>query len=106
MASKSLVLVLLFLEQSIPAESAKILTVCLMGGSHYMLLDEISHTFHERGHGVQMLLQMGTPLIKGLNYVGRPNSYQITQCSVGEEYIKEYNKWFFEKQKEFLQGTH
>ncbi|XP_041110761.1 UDP-glucuronosyltransferase 3A1-like [Polyodon spathula] len=104
MASRALVLVLLFLEQSVPSESAKILTVCLIGGSHYMLLDEISHTFHERGHKVRMLLQMGIPIIEGLNYAGRPNSYQITKWSVSEEYIKEYNTWFFEKQKEFLQG--
>ena len=35
------------------------------GGSHYMLLDEVSHTFHQRGHDVRMLVQMGIPVIQG-----------------------------------------
>ncbi|KAG9354956.1 hypothetical protein JZ751_001669 [Albula glossodonta] len=100
-----LTLVLLFLlEYPILQESAKVLTVCLIGGSHYMLMDEISHTFYKSGHEVRMLLQMGNPVIRGLDYVGRPNSYQIISWSASEMYIKEYNAWFLEQQKEFLRG--
>ncbi|KAJ8381072.1 hypothetical protein SKAU_G00018500 [Synaphobranchus kaupii] len=103
MGSLALALFLL-LGYPILQESAKILTVCLIGGSHYMLLDEVSHTFHQRGHEVRMLLQMGNPVIQGLEYGGRPNSYQITSWSASEIYIKEYNAWFLEQQKEFLLG--
>ncbi|MBN3301114.1 UD3A1 glucuronosyltransferase, partial [Amia calva] len=51
-----------------------------------------------------MLLQTGNPIIQGLDYVGRPNSYQITSWSASESYIKEFNDWFLEQQKEYLQG--
>ncbi|XP_066568291.1 UDP-glucuronosyltransferase 3A1 [Amia ocellicauda] len=104
MAGVPTFLLLFLLEFPILTESAKILTVCLIGGSHYLLLDEISHTFHERGHEVHMLLQTGNPIIQGLDYVGRPNSYQITSWSASESYIKELNDWFLEQQKEYLQG--
>lgn len=35
------------------------------GGSHYLLLDEISHNFHQHGHEVRMLVQLGNPVITG-----------------------------------------
>ncbi|KAF7660830.1 hypothetical protein LDENG_00274510 [Lucifuga dentata] len=86
-------------------QSAKILTVCLIGGSHYLLLDEISHNFHRHGHEVRMLLQLGNPLITGFSYAGRADSYQTTIWSVGEQYIREYNGWFLEQQTQFLLGS-
>lgn len=36
------------------------------GGSHYLLLDEISHNLHQQGHDVHMLLQLGIPVITGI----------------------------------------
>ncbi|KAK0133818.1 UDP-glucuronosyltransferase 3A1 [Merluccius polli] len=71
-----------------------------LGGSHYLLFDEISHNFHQQGHEVRMLLQLGTPLI-----TGRADSYQTTTWSLGEEYIQEYNGWFLEQQTQFLLGS-
>ncbi|KAM4615777.1 UDP-glucuronosyltransferase 3A1-like [Polymixia lowei] len=85
-------------------QSAKILTVCLIGGSHYLLLDEISHNFHMHGHEVRMLLQLDNPIITGFSYAGRVNSYQTSTWSLGESYIKEYNGWFLEQQTQFLLG--
>ncbi|XP_008292290.1 UDP-glucuronosyltransferase 3A1 [Stegastes partitus] len=85
-------------------QSAKILTVCLIGGSHYLLLDEISHSLHQHGHEVRMLLQLGNPVITGLSYAGRADSYKRSSWSVGEKYIKEYNAWFLEQQTQFLLG--
>uniref|UniRef100_A0A671UAG3 Uncharacterized protein n=1 Tax=Sparus aurata TaxID=8175 RepID=A0A671UAG3_SPAAU len=76
-------------------QSAKILTVCLIGGSHYLLLDEISHNLYQHGHEVRMLLQLG-----------RADSYQMSSWSLGETYIKEYNSWFLEQQTEFLLGRY
>lgn len=85
-------------------QSAKILTVCLIGGSHYLLLDEISHNLHQHGHEVRMLLQLGNPVITGLSYAGRADSYQTSTWSLGEKYIREYNGWFLEQQTQFLLG--
>ncbi|XP_042276391.1 UDP-glucuronosyltransferase 3A1-like [Thunnus thynnus] len=85
-------------------QSAKILTVCLIGGSHYLLLDEISHNLHQHGHEVRMLLQLGNPIITGFSYASRADSYQTSTWSLGEEYIKEYNGWFLEQQTQFLLG--
>nr|XP_043881674.1 UDP-glucuronosyltransferase 3A1-like [Solea senegalensis] len=85
-------------------QSAKILTICLIGGSHYLLFDEISHNLHQHGHEVRMLLQLGTPVITGFSYEGRADSYQRSTWSLGEKYIKEYNSWFLEQQTQFLLG--
>ncbi|XP_057687559.1 UDP-glucuronosyltransferase 3A1-like isoform X2 [Corythoichthys intestinalis] len=85
-------------------QSAKILTVCLIGGSHYLLFDEISYNFHLHGHEVRMLLQLGNPLITGLSYASRNGSYQTSTWSLGEDYIKQYNGWFLEQQAQFLLG--
>ncbi|XP_037337309.2 UDP-glucuronosyltransferase 3A1-like [Pungitius pungitius] len=85
-------------------ESAKILTVSLIGGSHYLLLDEISNNLHQHGHEVRMLLQLGNPVITGFSYAGHADSYQTTTWSLGEEYIKENNGWFMEQQTQFLLG--
>ncbi|XP_077570680.1 UDP-glucuronosyltransferase 3A1-like [Stigmatopora nigra] len=85
-------------------QSAKILTVCLIGGSHYLLFDEISYNFDLHGHEVRMLLQLGNPLVTGLSYGGRNGSYQTSTWSLGEDYIKQYNGWFLEQQAQFLLG--
>ncbi|XP_029998397.1 UDP-glucuronosyltransferase 3A1-like [Sphaeramia orbicularis] len=85
-------------------ESAKILTVCLIGGSHYLLLDDISHNLQQHGHEVRMLLQLGNPVITGFSYTTRAHSYQTSTWSLGEKYTKEYNGWFLEQQAQFFLG--
>lgn len=42
----------------------------------------------------------------GFSYTGRADSYQTSSWSLGEEYIKEYNKWFVELQTQFLLGRY
>ncbi|XP_024908906.1 UDP-glucuronosyltransferase 3A1 isoform X2 [Cynoglossus semilaevis] len=64
----------------------------------------MSHTFHQQGHEVRMLLQQGNPTITGFSYEGRADSYQLSTWSLGDKYIKEYNGWFLEQQTEFLLG--
>ncbi|CAG09613.1 unnamed protein product, partial [Tetraodon nigroviridis] len=75
-----------------------------VGGSHYLLLDEISQNLHQHGHEVRMLLQLGNPVITGFSYVGGADSYQKSTWSLGDNYIKEYNGWFLEQQTQFLLG--
>ncbi|XP_041855898.1 UDP-glucuronosyltransferase 3A1-like [Melanotaenia boesemani] len=69
-----------------------------------MLLDEISHNLHQRGHEVRMLLQLGNPVITGFSYPARADSYKRSTWSLGEIYIKEYNSWFLQEQTQFLLG--
>lgn len=45
------------------------------GGSHYLLLDEISHNLHQQGHEVRMLLQLGNPVITGKLYIQYTQTY-------------------------------
>ncbi|XP_072449000.1 UDP-glucuronosyltransferase 3A1-like [Chiloscyllium punctatum] len=85
-------------------EPAKILTVILIGGSHYLIFDEISQILHESGHSVNMLVQLGIPRIKGINYTSRSNSYRVTSWSGNEEYISSFNNWFLEQQKLYFEG--
>ncbi|XP_076005553.1 UDP-glucuronosyltransferase 3A1-like [Genypterus blacodes] len=85
-------------------QSAKILTTCFIGGSHYLAFDEISHNLHQHGHEVQMFLQQGNPAITGYSYDGRKDSYRTTSWSVGDQYIKEFNIWFLNEQNQYLQG--
>lgn len=44
-----------------------------VGGSHYLLLDEISQNLHQHGHDVRMLLQLGNPVITGTS---------VEKCSI------------------------
>ncbi|XP_039606461.1 UDP-glucuronosyltransferase 3A1-like [Polypterus senegalus] len=90
--------------QPMLVESSKILTVSLLGGSHYLLMDEISHLHHERGHEVKMLQQLSVPVVKGLNYEGRLQSYQVITWSAPEDYLQEYNRWFSQVQQEHEEG--
>ncbi|KAM4745875.1 LOW QUALITY PROTEIN: UDP-glucuronosyltransferase 3A1-like [Anableps anableps] len=77
--------------------SAKILAVCLIRGSHFLLLVEISHTLHQQAHEVCMFLQLGNPVITDFSYAAREDSYRRSTWSLGEKYIKEYNDWFLEE---------
>ncbi|XP_078287153.1 UDP-glucuronosyltransferase 3A1-like isoform X2 [Rhinoraja longicauda] len=86
------------------AHSAKILTIILIGGSHYLLFDEISHVLHESGHEVNMLLQLGAPHIPGMSYTARKDSYRLTPWSASDQYVSRFNQWFLEQQREFFLG--
>lgn len=54
-----------------------------VGGSHYLLLDEISQNLHQHGHEVRMLLQLGNPVITGTYlYMGMYSLLCITQLHI------------------------
>lgn len=86
------------------AHSAKILTIVMIGGSHYLLFDEISHVLYESGHEVNMLLLLGIPQIPGLSYAARKDSYRLTTWSASDQYVSRFNQWFLEQQREFFLG--
>ncbi|XP_042307313.1 LOW QUALITY PROTEIN: UDP-glucuronosyltransferase 3A1-like [Sceloporus undulatus] len=99
---KLLVVVLLF-SQFLQLGGFKVLTLAFMGGSHYLLMDEISNILHKRGHEVRMLLQEGVRLTPGRHYE-HSDTYQVTKWSASENVIDEYNKWFHNFTKDCLKG--
>nr|XP_003224312.1 PREDICTED: UDP-glucuronosyltransferase 3A1 [Anolis carolinensis] len=100
---EKLLIVLLFSQQFRQLEGFKVLTLAFMGGSHYLLMDEISNILHKRGHEVQMLLQAGVSLTPGRHYQ-HSDTYQVTTWSASEHVIDVYNKWFDNFTKDCLKG--
>nr|XP_006116827.2 UDP-glucuronosyltransferase 3A2-like [Pelodiscus sinensis] len=96
-------LALLFLLQFLLPEAFKILILSFIGGSHYLIMDEISNVLHNRGHEVRMLLQTGVLMIPGIKYK-RPDTYQITAWSANQDYLNVYEKWFADNMEDFLMG--
>nr|XP_033788724.1 UDP-glucuronosyltransferase 3A1-like [Geotrypetes seraphini] len=96
---------LVFLQLFVLPEAARILSMSFVGGSHYLIFNEISRVLHERGHEVRLLMQKDSALITGTDLNKESKDYQITMLSENE-YVKEFNKWFLEMQKEFLKGRY
>ncbi|GAB5567324.1 UDP-glucuronosyltransferase 3A1 isoform X2 [Prionailurus iriomotensis] len=57
------------------SEAAKILTVSLVGGSHHLLLDQVSQILQAHGHNVTMLHQRGNSFIS--DFKEKEISYQV-----------------------------
>ncbi|XP_075040421.1 UDP-glucuronosyltransferase 3A1-like [Mixophyes fleayi] len=103
MAGERKLCIFLFITLQFPLlQTAKILTICFIGGSHYLLLDEISRILHNNGHDVRMFLQFGEGMLPG--YKLPPSPYPVSTYSLDEKYLKEYKEHFIENQKEFLVG--
>ncbi|XP_062984238.1 UDP-glucuronosyltransferase 3A2 [Elgaria multicarinata webbii] len=103
MIGKKLLLVLLFSQQFLHLQGFKILTLSFLGGSHFLLMNEISNILHKRGHEVRMFLQEGEMMSSGVQqkHLG---SYQITTWSAGKDYIDEFQKWFDSFTKDCMEG--
>ncbi|KAM5192177.1 UDP-glucuronosyltransferase 3A1-like [Mantella aurantiaca] len=99
---KQAAFLLVFALQFLFINGAKILTICFAGGSHYLLMDEISRILHNNGHDVRMFLQYGEGMLPG--YKPPPRPYQVSTYSIDEKHLQEFNDVFMENQKEFLQG--
>ncbi|XP_078533412.1 UDP-glucuronosyltransferase 3A1-like [Lissotriton helveticus] len=102
----SVFLCFFFLLNPLLSESSKILTLSFVGGSHHLLMSEISHVLHESGHEVTMLLKSGNNMISGANehHHKLASSYKIMTWSAGEELETAFNKAFAEHQNTFLEG--
>uniref|UniRef100_UPI00398E5D5C UDP-glucuronosyltransferase 3A1-like isoform X1 n=2 Tax=Pristiophorus japonicus TaxID=55135 RepID=UPI00398E5D5C len=71
------------------AHGAKLLTVALMGGSHYFMMDEITKILASGGHNVSKFHQQVRSLI-GVNI--SHNGYTYIPWTIGENYAREYGK--------------
>ncbi|KAM9254025.1 LOW QUALITY PROTEIN: UDP-glucuronosyltransferase 3A1-like [Dugong dugon] len=67
-AQQALFLFCLFLPGALLSEAAKILTVSLMGGSHCLLMDQVSRILQDHGHNVTLFQQEGLSLLSGYEY--------------------------------------
>ncbi|KAJ6656088.1 hypothetical protein lerEdw1_004137 [Lerista edwardsae] len=101
---KRLLLAVLLSRQFLLPQGFKVLTLAFIGGSHYLIMDEISTILHKRGHEVQMLLQDGVMMIPGLQYE-HPDSYRITTWSASKDYISEFKTWFDEFKNDMMKGS-
>ncbi|KAG8599068.1 hypothetical protein GDO81_002864 [Engystomops pustulosus] len=97
------VLVLLCILHLHCLQGFKILTVCLAGGSHYLLMDDVSRIFVENGHDVRMFQQIGKGSIPGYKLTSTP--YPVTTYTLDEKLLKEYDDMFEQSQKEFFMGN-
>ncbi|XP_030048896.1 UDP-glucuronosyltransferase 3A2 [Microcaecilia unicolor] len=95
---------LVFLQLFVLPEAARILSLSFVGGSHYLIFNEISRVLHERGHEVRLLMPKDSTLITGADDSKESKDYQVTMWSAGDEIMKKYKAWFLELQKEFLKG--
>ncbi|KAM5192178.1 UDP-glucuronosyltransferase 3A1-like [Mantella aurantiaca] len=99
---KQNVFLLIFVLHFAFIHGAKILTISFMGGSHYLLMDEISRILHNNGHEVRMFLQYGDGNLPG--YKQPPTPYPVTTYSLDEKHLQEFMDMFTGMQKKFLQG--
>ncbi|XP_069602055.1 UDP-glucuronosyltransferase 3A1-like [Ranitomeya imitator] len=97
------VILLLFFQVPL-LQAARILTVCFLGGSHYLLMDEISRILHNNGHEVRMFLQFGDGMLPGDLLLQSP--YPVSTYSLGEKNQQEFREFFINGQKKFLKGRY
>ncbi|XP_078533413.1 UDP-glucuronosyltransferase 3A1-like [Lissotriton helveticus] len=97
----------LFIMNALVSRSSKILTLSLVGGSHYLLMSEISHVLQKSGHEVTML-HSGNISIPGASKYDHKSasSYKIMTWSVGEESETPLKIIFDEHQKTFLEARY
>ncbi|XP_071991073.1 UDP-glucuronosyltransferase 3A1-like [Engystomops pustulosus] len=82
-------------------QGAKILTISFVGGSHYLLMDEISRILQDNGHDVRMF-RHSYRNIPGYKMTSVP--YAVSTYNMEEEHLKEYDELFNEYQREAFMG--
>ncbi|XP_007951418.1 UDP-glucuronosyltransferase 3A2-like [Orycteropus afer afer] len=98
----ALLLLCLLLRGALLSEAAKILTVSLVGGSHYLLMDQVSQILQDHGHNVTLFQQEGLSLIPDLKE--EKKTYQVIHWLPPEDYRKEFMKHFNSFVEEVLHG--
>ncbi|XP_023610770.1 UDP-glucuronosyltransferase 3A2 isoform X2 [Myotis lucifugus] len=83
-------LLLAFLGSWLPLlEGARILTVVLYGGSHYLLMDRVSQILQDHGHDVSFLQQSDLHFPSGFK---REKTYQTVYWSPPDDFKEEFKK--------------
>uniref|UniRef100_A0A452QI62 UDP-glucuronosyltransferase n=1 Tax=Ursus americanus TaxID=9643 RepID=A0A452QI62_URSAM len=82
------------------SEAAQILTISSLGGSHSLLMDQVSHLLQDHGHNVTMLLTGEQSLIPEKNEI----SYNVINWLSPEGHRKEFKEYFDFFMREALRG--
>ncbi|XP_063312923.1 UDP-glucuronosyltransferase 3A1-like [Pelobates fuscus] len=101
-ACRKSIIFVFFIQQFLLLHGAKILTMCFMGGSHYLLVDEISRILHRNGHEVRMFFQMGEGLLPG--YKPKSSPYPVTTWTLDEVYLKQFNEFITKHKQQYFTG--
>ncbi|KAM3936655.1 UDP-glucuronosyltransferase 3A1-like [Leptodactylus fuscus] len=97
-----LIPVLLLVLHVLCPQGVKILTICFMGGSHYLLMDDVSRILQDNGHEVRMFRQIGKGLLPGYELPSSP--YAVTSYTMDKEYLKDNEEFFKKWQEEMFSG--
>ncbi|KAM9694880.1 LOW QUALITY PROTEIN: UDP-glucuronosyltransferase 3A2-like [Trichechus inunguis] len=100
-AQQALFLFCLFLPGALLSEAAKILTASLMGGSHCLLMDQVSRILQDHGHNVTLFQQEGLSLLSDFK---EEKTYQVISWLPPEGFRKEFMKSFNFFVEEALHG--
>ncbi|TEA28547.1 hypothetical protein DBR06_SOUSAS2010185 [Sousa chinensis] len=87
---QALLLVGFLLPGLLLSEAAKILTLSLVGGSHFLLVNRVSQILQDHGCNVTMLLQRGNLLPPG--FTEEEKSYKVINWFLPEDDNKEFKK--------------
>ncbi|XP_014637072.1 PREDICTED: UDP-glucuronosyltransferase 3A1-like [Ceratotherium simum simum] len=90
--SRALLLICFILPGLLLSEATKILTLSLVGGSHHLLMDQVTQILQDHAHNVTMLLQIANLLITG--FKEEEKSYQVLTWLPPEDYNKEFKNYF------------
>ncbi|XP_006876608.1 PREDICTED: UDP-glucuronosyltransferase 3A2 [Chrysochloris asiatica] len=101
-AQRALLLLGFLLFRGLLSEAAKILTVSLVGGSHYLLMDQVSQILQTHGHNVTLFQQQGLSLISDFKEEKKP--YQVIKWLPPETFKEEFTKRFDLLVEEALHG--
>ncbi|XP_066458532.1 UDP-glucuronosyltransferase 3A1-like isoform X2 [Eleutherodactylus coqui] len=81
-------------------QGAKILTLCFLGGSHYLLMDEVARILQNSGHDVGMFYQIREDTLPG--YKQQPSPYPVIAYSLKQQYIRNLKEGSVKYQKKIL----
>nr|XP_030699515.2 UDP-glucuronosyltransferase 3A2 [Globicephala melas] len=99
---QALLLVGFLLPGLLLSEAAKILTLSLVGGSHFLLMNRVSQILQDHGCNVTMLLQRGNLLPPG--FTEEEKSYKVINWFLPEDDNKEFKKSFHFFMEETFEG--
>uniref|UniRef100_A0A8C5LLQ8 glucuronosyltransferase n=1 Tax=Leptobrachium leishanense TaxID=445787 RepID=A0A8C5LLQ8_9ANUR len=84
----------------IPLTSAFVLP--LPGGSHYLLMDEVSRVLHNNGHQVRLFYQATEVSLPG--YKERQSPFPVTKMTMDETYAKKFNDFTMMRRADFFKS--
>ncbi|KAM9330140.1 UDP-glucuronosyltransferase 3A1-like [Gastrophryne carolinensis] len=93
----------IFTLQFLLLHGAKILTVSFMGGSHFLLMDEVSRILQNNGHDVRMFRQFEDMFMSGYEEPSLP--YKVTTSFIELDPTKGFASFLINYEEFFFSGS-